>query len=126
MLPHGMEVRLVTTACVTKIKVMDLSSAVELHLHFLITLGHSFKTLCKVWAPKVLRVIVAVVLKVLRDLGLEEDWENSSVLPIDNASDVSVFRDEDIAGRKIGVADGWGIQLFSVRNEVRHDLQIIG
>lgn len=125
MLPHGMEVRLVTTACVTKIEVMDLSSAVELHLHFLITLGHDINTLCKLRATKVLGVIVTVVLKVLRDLGLEEDWEHSSVLPIDNASDVSVFRDEDIAGRKIGVADGWSIQLFSARNEVRRDLQII-
>lgn len=48
------------------------------------------------------------------------------MLPIDDASDVTGFRDEDIAGRKIGVADGWGIQHFSVRNEVRRDLQIIG
>lgn len=121
-----MEVWLVTTACLAKIEEMDLLSAVELHLHFLITLGHGVDTLCKLRTAKVLRVIVAIVLKVLRDLGLEENREDSSVLPIDNASDVTDFRDEDIAGRKIGVADGWGIQLFSVRNEVRRDLQIIG
>jgi len=49
---------------------MDLPSAAELHLYFLVTISHDSELLRKFWTPEILRIIITVILEMLGDFGL--------------------------------------------------------
>jgi hypothetical protein len=70
VLSHCLEVSIGKATRVTNVEVMDLPSAAELHLYFLVTIGHGGELLRKFWTPEILRIIITVILEMLGDFGL--------------------------------------------------------
>lgn len=73
----------IKATCETQVEVVHLAPAVQLHLHLLVTIVHSGEGSRKFWRAEVLRVIITVILEMLRDLCLQENRKNSSMLPVD-------------------------------------------
>jgi hypothetical protein len=106
----------------SQVEEVKLPSAVGLGLSRFFITRYRFRELR--WL-KVFRLFVAVVLEMRRQFGLQEEWQDNTVFPIDDSSDIAGFRDEDIIQREVGMTDGRPVQPFLIRNQTRGYAEVV-